>query len=69
MPKLYAYFFEVREVGFFKLDFVSDAKCHERVFEIGVPRYNHNTYSVEGEKEGGGEHISKPKTLEGTFFS
>jgi len=27
----------VREVGFFKLDLVSDAKCHERVFEIGVP--------------------------------
>lgn len=57
----------MREVVFFKVDLVSDAKCQERVFEIGVPRYNHNTYSVEGEKEKGGEHTSKPKAPEGTF--
>jgi hypothetical protein len=44
--KLKTYFFEVCELRFFKVDLVSDARCHERVFATGVPKYN-NTHSVE----------------------
>jgi hypothetical protein len=44
--KLKIYFFEACELRFFKVDLVSDARCHERVFATGVPKYN-NTHLVE----------------------
>lgn len=44
--KLKTYFLEGCELRLFKVDLVSDARCHERVFETGVPK-NNNMHSVE----------------------
>lgn len=44
--KLKTYFLEGCELRLFKVDLVSDARCHERVFETGVPKNNH-MHSVE----------------------